>query len=275
MRYQITVRRFRQQGSILLMAVVVIAGIGAIAAGLLAILQQQTVSLTESVQMNRGIGTADSYRLVLIDKALRNRTIDTSLIGSIKSDLGGLLEDADFPPLKNSEYSAAVSRIDDYWGYEFFYNQNGISSNINGSLPESYDVIRNNTDESNAVITNDNGSVEQNNEVNGSLTVTVENDAIAKVTNRVKGSTTVTIERNATAKVTNLDVKGSVTINVSSNAYVELGDQKISGTLSINIGSEATVCEAGKIEVTGQTSGLPGESCALSGNDLWTFQSNN
>ncbi|AUB78266.1 hypothetical protein BBH56_03555 [Spiribacter roseus] len=225
-----------QQGSILLMAVVVIAGIGAVTAGLLAILQQQTVSLTEAVQMDRGIGVADSYRLALIDGR------DSE--GSSK-DLKSLIDEAKLTDNGSNSYTATVDRADGRWGYRFIYDSSGIST---GRDLEKKDNIA----------------------LSGNETKSYTN--VELVNPAVSGKVVILITTETTVIMTNPGLSGTVDLIVEDGAYLELVNPGISGNVRFDIKENANVCIRGNPQISGNVSGLNDTQCSGSGNEVWTFQ---
>jgi hypothetical protein len=225
-----------QQGSILLMAVVVIAGIGAVTAGLLAILQQQTVSLTEAVQMDRGIGVADSYRLALID----GRDSEDS-----REDLELLIDGATLGRNGSNRFTAAVNREDGRWGHRFIYDSSGISTG--GDLEK-----------------------EKNIALSGNETKSYTN--VELVNPAVSGDVVLIFTTETTVIMKNAGLSGNVDVIVQNRARLKLIDSDISGNVSFDIKADANVCTKEDSEISGNVSGLNDTQCSGSGDEVWTFQ---
>ena len=218
------------------MAVVVIAGIGAVAAGLLAILQQQTVSLTEAVQMDRGIGVSDSYRLALID----GRDSEDST-----EDLELLIDDAKLRENGSNSYTATVDRADGRWGYRFFYDSGGLSTDGDRTTVE-------------------------NRRISGNVTESFTNTEL--INPAVSGNVEMIITPETTVVMTDPAVSGNVDFILRTGAYLELIRPNISGKVSVDIQDNANVCIKGDADIRGNVSGLDDTECSESDDDVWTFQ---
>ena len=233
------------------MAVVVVAGIGAVTAGLLSILQQQAVSLTDAVLMDRGIGVADSYRLALIDG------LDPE---DSKDDLEELLRNAKVTIDGSDTYTATVRRADSRWGYQFIYNRNGVPGSGGGGVPQTPPVNYIDSGELKACKDDPNDCGFNN----GS-----EPDPTDQV--YFQGDTDIKFNPNADIELEGLIVNGDLTIEVSSGC----GQGK----------NPCWLCVSDRFEVGGTITGLddlndPPQDCQTpssgpSGNDEWTFQTAN
>ena len=233
------------------MAVVVVAGIGAVTAGLLSILQQQAVSLTDAVLMDRGIGVADSYRLALIDG------LDPE---DSKDDLEELLRNAKVTIDGSDTYTATVRRADSRWGYQFIYNRNGVPGSGGGGVPQTPPVNYIDSGELKACKQDANDCGFNN----GS-----EPDPTDQV--YFQGDTDIKFNPNADIELEGLIVNGDLTIEVSSGC----GKGK----------NPCWLCVSDRFEVGGTITGLddlndPPQDCQTpssgpSGNDEWTFQTAN
>ena len=233
------------------MAVVVVAGIGAVTAGLLSILQQQAVSLTDAVLMDRGIGVADSYRLALIDG------LDPE---DSKDDLEELLRNAKVTIDGSDTYTATVRRADSRWGYQFIYNRNGVPGSGGGGVPQTPPVNYIDSGELKACKDDPNDCGFNN----GS-----EPDPTDQV--YFQGDTDIKFNPNADIELEGLIVNGDLTIEVSSGC----GKGK----------NPCWLCVSDRFEVGGTITGLddlndPPQDCQTpssgpSGNDEWTFQTAN
>ena len=233
------------------MAVVVVAGIGAVTAGLLSILQQQAVSLTDAVLMDRGIGVADSYRLALIDG------LDPE---DSKDDLEELLRNAKVTIDGSDTYTATVRRADSRWGYRFIYNRTGVPGSGGGEVPQ--------TPPANYIDSGELKACKQDANDCG-----FNNGSEPDPTDQVyfQGDTDIKFNPNADIELEGLIVNGDLTIEVSSGC----GKGK----------NPCWLCVSDRFEVGGTITGLddlndPPQDCQTpssgpSGNDEWTFQTAN
>jgi len=268
------------------MAVVVIAGIGAVTAGLLAILQQQTASLTEAVQMDRGIGVADSYRLALID----GRDSEDS-----KEDLELLIGDATLSGNGSNSFTAAVNRTDGRWGYRFIYNPNGVSEKGGGvpqELPEGYDKGK--------CVEACSGHENRGGECKftGGTGLDLDNgnregcDGTGNSGNgkgKGKGKGNGNGNSNQPSQPDKVYFKGDWTLDFNPNANIELEELIVTGDLTIVASpgqgqgnNAATLCVTERFDVGGEVNDLDELSDAqgdcktpssgLSGDVVWTFQ---
>ncbi|KAF0285887.1 hypothetical protein BA899_01590 [Spiribacter sp. SSL99] len=241
--------RHGQAGSILIITLVVLVGIGTITAGLMTILQQRTVTLTEDIRMLRGLGVADSYRLALIDG--RND-------GDVQDDLDDSLPNDGFVDSDGDTYTGAIASSETSWGYRFIYNRNGVPGSGGGvpqSPPDGYD---------------DSGTLKA-----------CKKDSTDCEFNAGQGKKPDPDDR--------VYFTDDTTLNFNPNADIELAGVIVNGDLSIvaNPGegqgnNAASLCVTERFDVGGEVNGLdelgdaPGDcktpSSGLSGDVVWTFQ---
>ena len=229
--------RGRQTGSILIMTLVVLVGIGTITAGLMTILQQRAVTLTEDIRMLRGLGVADSYRLALI--AGRDDA-------QVQTDLGEALPGDAFVESDGTTYTGAIEAAANRWGYRFIYDPGGTSPG------GDRDTVT-------------------NRQISGNATESFTNTDLINLA--VSGNATLTVTPNTTVVMTDPALSGNVDIIVESGATLELTNPAISGNVTFDIKEGANVCIKGDSDINGNAvSGLTNTECSGSGNDLWTFR---
>ena len=243
--------RGRQTGSILIMTLVVLVGIGTITAGLMTILQQRAVTLTEDIRMLRGLGVADSYRLALI--AGREDA-------QVQTDLGEALPGDAFVESDGTTYTGAIEAAANRWGYRFIYNRTGVPGSGGGEVPQ--------TPPANYIDSGELKACKQDANDCG-----FNNGSEPDPTDQVyfQGDTDIKFNPNADIELEGLIVNGNLTIEVSSGC----GKGK----------NPCWLCVSDRFEVGGTITGLddlndPPQDCqtpssGLNGNDEWTFQTAN
>ena len=195
----------KQNGSILIMVVVVLSGIGAVTAGLLTILQQQTVTTVEEIRMMRGFGVADSYRLALLEGRDKEK-IKSYLELEISQAYSRLIVP------DHDGYVGKVIRGDHGWGYKFRYNPDGVKySGPEGSGRINLDDLQSTLCKRKKVECEINGNSAEITLNPGSRNVYID-------TLEIDSKLIFNIEPSSTISISKLIVKGNLEIQVGPGA---------------------------------------------------------